>query len=461
MFIVASHTFDRIYCFNGLDDLSTQGYTAHMKYLSLWLLIILTLSATLTFSQDEPIDEDNDLLDRYFYTYHNPTGNHLIRGEGSFPNVEIIDIQLQGTPAWAVAYAMETAIWHIVMDNGDLEVVEVTPDNMASSLGFEPAWFEGAQPPIVGVSMVEGTYIMRSDESVSPLTHPIPVNDFEVLYINRDGDVVLGREEGVVMSLPLNVQPDARMVMNQNGQIALYANSTDQRYVHGIMGDNFEGSTLIILDIKDSEIRILARVDLPGEDIYEGIAPFWADLSGNGVEDLVTTVSNSTLGAKLRAYIWDGSQIKQEVDGPAIGQGNRWRHQLGAGALGPNGEIEIVDVLTPHIGGTLEFYRLDGSSLKIVEKFPSVTTHVIGSRNLDQTAIGDFNGDGQAEVLTLNMGRNHIIAVQHTENGAEEVWRLDAGDVIVTNIAPVELLEGRLGLAVGTRDGRLRIWMPK
>lgn len=432
-----------------------------MKRSGLLLLLIFVLSVTLAIAQDETTDKDTDLLDRYFYTFHNPAGNHFVRGSGSFPDVDVYDIQLQGTPVWAVAYAMETAIWHIVMDNGDLEVIEVQPNGTVQSLGFQAGWFDGAQPPLVGVSMIEGTYIMRSDETVAQFTHPIPVNDFEVLYINRSGEIVLGREDGIVTSLPLNAQPDARLVMNKVGQIALYANSTDQRYVHGIMGDNFEGSTLIVLDVKDSEIRVLARVDLPGEDVYEGIAPMWADLDGDGTEDLVTTVSNGTFGAKLRAYMWDGSKIKQEIDGPAIGQGNRWRHQLTAGAFGPNGEIEIADVLTPHIGGTLEFYRLENSSLNIVEKFPSVTTHVIGSRNLDQTASGDFNGDGRPEVLVMNMGRNQIISVQHNADGAEEQWRVDAGDVITTNFAPVELLEGRIGFAVGTRDGRLRIWMPK
>lgn len=432
-----------------------------MKPFQLLLLTVILLSATLVFSQDEPIDEDNPLLDRYFYTFHNPTGNHVVRGSGTFPDVDVIDVPLQGTPAWAIAYAMETAVWHVTMDDGALQVIEVEPNNNATSLGFESTWFEGPQPPLVGVSMVEGTYIMRSDESVSPLSHPIPVNDFEVLYINRSGELVLGREEGAVSKLAVNAQLDARMVMNGIGQIAIYVNATDQRYVHGIMGDQIEGATLLILDTKDSEIRVLARVDLPGEDVYEGIAPFWADVDGDGVEDLVTTVSNSTTGSRLRAYLWNGNQIKQEVDGPAIGQGNRWQHQLSAEALGPNGEIEIADVLTPHIGGTLRFYRFDGTSLNVEASFPSVTTHSIGSRNLDQTATGDFNGDGQPEVVVMTVQRDAIIGVQHTENGAEEVWRLDAGGEITTNFSPVELLDNRLGLAVGTANGNLRIWMPK
>ncbi len=401
------------------------------------------------------------MLDRYFYTFHNPAGNHFARGRGSFPDVRTVDVPLRGVPAWAVGYAMETAIWHVVLDSGALQVVEVAPDGEPRTLAYQPGWFEGAQPPIVGVSMVEGTYVLRSDASVSPLSHPSPVNDFEVLYINRAGDLVLGREEGALASLPIDAQPDARPVMNRLGQVALYANASDQRYTHGIMGDALEAATLLVLDVRDSRIRLLARVDLPGEDVYEGIAPFWADIDGDGVEDLVTTVANGALGARLRAYIWDGGAIRQELDGAPIGQGKRWRHQLSAAPFGPAGQIEIAATRTPHIVGALEFYRLGGDALERTATFPGVTTHALGSRNLDQTAAGDFNGDGRPEVLAMDVERRAVVAVQRDESGAREVWRLEAGAEITSNFAPVELLQDRLALAVGTADGRLRVWLPK
>ena len=420
---------------------------------------LLCLFAVLALSQAQP--EDSPVLDRYFYPAHNPAGSHFVRGSGSFPAVETIDIPLRGVPAWAVAYAMETAVWHIVMQNGDLQVIELAPDGSARTAAFEPGWFAGAQPPLVGVSMVEGTYVMRSDGSVSPLSHPLPVNDFEVLYINRDGALVLGREEGVVAALPVQAAPDARLVMNRTGQVALYANASDQRYVHGIMGDRLEGATLLILDVRASQLRLLARVDLPGDAVYEGIAPFWADVDGDGIEDLVTTVADAAQGARLRAYLWDGGQVRQEVDGQPIGMGNRWRHQLAADAFGPNGELEIAALRTPHIGGTLEFYRFDGAALRVEAAYSNVTSHLIGSRNLDQTAAGDFNGDGQPEVLVMDPSRTQVIAVQHQAAGAAEVWRLDAGHEIVSSFAPVELLDERLALAVGTADGRLRVWMPR
>ena len=58
-------------------------------------LTLLVMSATLSFAQ-----EDSALLDRYFYTFHNPAGNHFVRGSGSFPDVNVIDIPLRGKPAW-------------------------------------------------------------------------------------------------------------------------------------------------------------------------------------------------------------------------------------------------------------------------------------------------------------------------------------------------------------------------
>ena len=187
----------------------------------------------------------------------------------------------------------------------------------------------------------------------------------------------------------------------------------------------------------------------------------WGFNDGDGIEDLLTTVSNGSLGARLRAYIWDGASIRQEADGPPIGRGNRWRHQLTAGPLAPDGAIEIVDVRTPHLAAEMEFFRLVDGSLELAATWPGVTTHLIGSRNLDQTAAGDFNGDGRPEVLAMDMTRSAVVAVQRNESGAHEIWRLEAGGEIVSNFAPVELLDGRLALAVGTDEERLRVWLPR
>jgi len=400
------------------------------------------------------------VLDRYFYTYHNPAGNHFLRGRGRFPKVRVVDIALRGRPVWAVGYAMESAIWHVVLADGALQVIEVTLDGQARALAYEAGWFAGAPPPVVGVSMLEGTYVLRSDASVAPYSHPIPVNDFEVLYIDRAGDLLLGREEGVAARLPIQAALDARPVMNRLGQVAVYANARDQRYAHGVLGDAQESATLLVLAAGAGELRVLARVDLPAADVYEGIAPFWADIDGDGAEDLLSTVSNASGGARLRAYLWRDGRIAQTADSPPLGQGRRWRHQLAAAPFGPQGEIEIAALRTPHIAGQLEFFRFSGAALQLTAALPGLSTHSLGSRNLDQTAAGDFNGDGRPEVLVMDAARRAVVAVQRSPAGAEIAWSLEAGDEILSNFAPVELLNGELGLAVGTADNRLRVWLP-
>lgn len=419
---------------------------------SILFLTLLLLSATLTRAQGEEA-----LLDRYFYTYHNPAGDHFLRGRGTFPHVAAIDVPLRGSPLWAVGYAMETAVWHVALAGGHLQVIEVTPDGDARTLAYETGWFQGAQPPVVGVSMIEGTYVLRSDASVSPLSHPIPVNDFEALYINTAGDLVLGREEGIVASLPIMAPPYARLVMNSRGQVALYANATDR----ALRGERMAARALLIVAARDGQIQILTRTDLPGDDIYRGISPFWADIDGDGIEDLVTTVSRDPLGERMRIYMWDGAGIRQEVDGPPFGQGEIWRQPFSAGPFGFSEQIEIASMFMSSAGGVIEFFRYNGDYFQRKAGLQGFSANITNARNLDQTAAGDFNGNGRPEVLALDASRRGVAAVERSAMDAELVWRLDAGAEITTNFAPVELLDGRLALAVGTEDDRLRVWLPR
>ncbi len=292
----------------------------------------------------------------------------------------------------------------------------------------------------------------------SPLTHPVAIDD-DVVYVATNGDLVLWRNEDVLSRLPVDALPDARMAVNGDGLIALYIAATG-RYPHGIMGDETEGSTVAAFQILDDELHYFMRVDLSGGEVYEGIMPFWADVNGDGQDDLVTTISDSDNGAHIHIYLLEGTGIR-EIRGPAIGRGYRWRHQLAWGAFGPEGEMELVDVLTPHIGGVVEFYQYDGDALNIVASLPGYTSHVIGSRNLDMAVAGDFNGDGQLEIVLPNQERTRIAGIQHMAEGAQEVWSLPLDGTLVTNLAAVTLPDGNLALAAGTDDGRLRVWMPE
>lgn len=427
----------------------------HMIVIILLLLTVAVIAQDVadTPSSDDPDTERTDFMimddAAYFYTYHQPTGNRFVTGQGTFPDVETIDVDLQGTPEWVVGAKGDNTRWLVTRHDGALLTVD------SGTQSFRTPTFEAGCALPLAVRELSG---LPGQCDVSPLSHPVRVGAYEVL-VSRAGDVVLMLDGVEQHRMALTVQEDARLVVNERDQIALYAGATDQRYVHGIMGDDLEGTELVVLAIESGQLTELHRVLLADDAVYEGLSPMWADIDEDGTPDLVTTVSNGRGGAQIRAYLVQDDSLR-EVDGPAIGQGFRWRHQLAWGAFGPGDEMALVDVLTPHIGGVVEFYRYDGESLTIVERLGGYTSHVIGSRNLDMAVAGDFNGDGQPEIVVTTQDRSHIAAIQHTAEGAREVWRLAVDGRVGTNLAATTGADGKLSLAAGTEDGRLRIWIP-
>ena len=179
------------------------------------------------------------------------------------------------------------------------------------------------------------------------------------------------------------------------------------------------------------------------------------DLDGDGTREILITVSNSRLGARLVVLNDAGDPV---AFGPAVGRGSRWRHQLAAAPFGPSGELEVVDMVTPHICGTVEFYRLEEDSLRVVAKVPGFRTHAIGSRNLDMAVAGDFDSDGRLELLVPSQGMDEIGAIRRTEAGAEVAWVLPIDGKVSTNLAAVTTDTGGLMLGLGTDDGVLLVW---
>lgn len=146
--------------------------------------------------------------------------------------------------------------------------------------------------------------------------------------------------------------------------------------------------------------------------------------------------------------------------GDPIGQGQRWRHQIAVAPFGPNGEMELATVLTPHIGGTVGFMQWDGDKLNVVAELPGYTSHVIYSRNMDMAMAGDFNGDGRPELLLPTDDRTQLGGIQRAAGGAEAIYQLDLPGQLVTNLAGATLVSGDTAVGAGLDNGVLRVWQP-
>ncbi len=430
----------------------------------LWIMPFFLLMGLVIQAQDAtPVPGAPTI--NFFYTYHQASGNRLVEGVGTFPNLPGYDINLQTIPAWVVGSAVAGDIPRWLVRDLTAGVLQIIRPEGSDIPGLVPP-DENARPatalPVLAVSNGAAGNL-KSQDNPTNLSHPIPLRGGQLfLQVTYNGDVALWRGDIEIARLYLNALRDARPVVNQNGLIAIYAGATNQRYVHGVLGDDFEAASLVILNVTETEFGIVAQIDLTGEDVFEGIAPFWADINADGSDDLVTTMSNST-GTWLRVYPFaEGQFLEPVIDSPSTGQANRWRHQLAFGAFGPEGENELVAVRTPHLGGVIEFFRYNAetNALDLVIEQAGYTSHVIGTNNMDMAVGGDFNGDGQLEMILLSQDRTRVISVQHTSEGVREMWALPAGSRIVTNMSAVTMPDGALALAYGTEDGRLRVWLP-
>lgn len=329
-----------------------------------------------------------------------PEGNRVAAGRGGLGQVTPVDVDLPGTPTWVLP---------------------------VSDPSGELSW-----------------YVTLEDET--------PV------VVDKSGDITsAGVDQFPTTDLqPFdNPLPDGRSVGDGTNVVAL-VEPTD-RYPHGVLGDRIEAAAIQVLNpVADTSITFGPAAPT----VIEGISPLLADIDLDGEVDILVTHSNADVGAWLAVWRLDGTLMAESAP---IGQGNRWRNQLAVASTGPNGELEIVDVRTPHLGKTVEYFRLDGDRLELVADLQGFTSHTLGSRNLDLGIVADGNGDGELDVIlpTGDLSKLGVLTRVDDEvnaTGVEVTALLDLPGRLTTNVAAGTDDQRNLGFAIGTDQEVLRIW---
>ena len=238
--------------------------------------------------------------------------------------------------------------------------------------------------------------------------------------------------------------PDARPVWSR-GRVALLTGPTES-YRHGILGDAVEAEGLIIVDIGSA--RVFESPVLPEGTVFEARYPLWADMTGDGIPELLVTTGSATAGAAVRVYSPEAVLL---AESDPIGTGYRWRHLLGTLPSGPSGESEIFTVRTPHIGGILESYRLENGRLERTRSLAGYSTHMIRSRNLGMAMLlpGGPGGEPALVLPTRDYRRLHLL--RPDREGFQLLSEILLADVLSSNIAVLETPEHRF-LAWGEND---------
>jgi len=388
----------------------------------------------------------------YGYTCGLASGNRVVRGEGRLPEAKPVDVDLSGgTPVWIAGVPLENdTAWAVTYNDGRVDTFrldggsgEVVPWLTA------PDHLPGGAPPLLVAD--EGRLGLVTLKGVSPLTHPVRT-DGGLLGVAPDGRLVSDEGEDP----PVSALPDARIVEAENGSLAVLSDPTT-RYIHGVLGDPLEAGSIAVLEAGRGGYDVNARVNPESGGVFEALAPLWFR-PGPGEEELLA-ISETTerRGSRISVYSPDGNLV---AAGPFVGEPQSWRHLVAVGPFGPNGEVEIAAVRTPHVSGPVEFYRLDreNGELRLAASGGEYLSHTIYSRNLDAVRAGDLDGVGPWELLLPDASYTALEAVRRTRDGVEIAWTLPLGGTLATNLASTTDSEGRVTLAVGTLEGKLRIW---
>ncbi len=340
-------------------------------------------------------------------------------------------------PAWVIAAGDEL----FVVDAGGGVHVASSADEPVEleRVGSLPA----GQPPVL-VTAVDGWRLVPPPDDLAAATHPVHLADGTRAYVARDGSVVVGD-----VRLDLDALPDARPVTD--GDVLLVLVGATDRYGHGVLGDAIEASALAVIRVGPDGPEV-DEIPVASEDVIEGIAPVLADADGDGDRDAILTVSSAADGARIEIVdLASGDRLA----GAPIGTGARWRHVIGVMPVAGD-KPEIVEVVTPHLARVATWNRVQGQQLRArAEVGGELTTHVLGSRNLDQGALVDVDGDGMAELLGFD--GDSLVALKRRGNRADVHIRLDLGSPLATNLSATAV-DGQTRLAFGTEDGRIWLW---
>lgn len=240
--------------------------------------------------------------------------------------------------------------------------------------------------------------------------------------------------------------PDGSTAAFASGELrkAWYGDPTE-RYDHAVLGDAIEGGALYG---ESRDGKLLTHV-LDASHVFEDITPRLVDLDGDGTAEVVTILSSLDEGASLAVFGIKNGGLELIAKTRFVGLTHRWLNIAGLADYNGDGKTDIALVLTPHLGGALQFWTLEGSRLALKGSLDGFSNHAIGTRALSMSATVDVNSDGQAEILVPAAGRRSLRLVGFTNSVVRDIKQYPLNDRMSGNLQALGKLKFRVGLVGG------------
>ncbi len=115
---------------------------------------------------------------------------------------------------------------------------------------------------------------------------------------------------------------------------------------------------------------------------------------------------------------------------------------------------------TPHRGGVLQIWTLDGNGkLEEIADTDDVSNHVMGSVHLGLSVVADFDGDGIADIALPSRDRRSLRFLSLKKGEIIELSRVGLPAPASENFSLV-VRDGRKAVSVGLAGGRAVIVEP-
>lgn len=200
------------------------------------------------------------------------------------------------------------------------------------------------------------------------------------------------------------------------------------RYPHNILGDKIESTGFHIY----RDDKLILDYKLPEKRVFETLRPLVADIipENSGVE-IILTSSDINEGSRVDIFSIQGKHI---TSSKPIGRGFRWLHILGVMSLGNSNKPYLSLVKTPHIGGVLELLSWNGKELEVKASVNNVSTHKIGSDNLNMALQLSFKSNKQSQIIIPSMDFRTLLVFNYRDNRFKVIRRIKLPSVLNSNL---------------------------
>ena len=227
----------------------------------------------------------------------------------------------------------------------------------------------------------------------------VPLPEVPVANVMRAKDTQTG----------VSTLPHGWVGYSENEEVLTFLGSPTDLYPHGVFGEQFLPSTIAGAFKKTDVIRVFGLSD---SQVFEDLTVRLIDLDGFGSNHLITILSEITQGASLAVFELKGDEISLLAQTPYIGTPNRWLNIAGIDDFDGSGSSSIALVETPHIGGTLQFWRWSEGSLAKIAEAAGFSNHKFGSREQRLSAVEDFDNDGVSDLAVPSADRKSLRLVR-------------------------------------------------